>query len=179
MRLRIDTPWRTSHVCATAVLSKTQRVYFECERESRTPGSEITFPDDSFSDQNPPSSLYLANSRWTMRSLKTVAAIGVTCSLAERIYSFFGGTARTRDLLPGSSPAGRAQLWVALHQQQGPHFERGSQSALVSLSSEHFHEDSAISPTPPNRASRAAPRPIARPCGTAQGSHALSGHSTW
>jgi len=36
--------------------------------------------------------------------------------------------ARTRDLLPGNSPAGRAQLLVALHQQQGPHFERGNQS---------------------------------------------------
>ena len=99
MRIRIDTPLRTSHIRATAVLSKTQRAYSECEREGRTPGSEITFPDDSFSDRNPPSSPHLANSRWTMRStrsLKTVAARGVGCSLAERTYSFLRGVARNQ-----------------------------------------------------------------------------------
>ena len=99
MRIGIATPLLTPQIRATAVLSKTQRAYSECEKGgNRANGFDIIFPDDSFSDRNPSSGVYFANSGWTLRStrsLKTVATGGVRHSLAERLYSSCREVTRT------------------------------------------------------------------------------------
>ena len=99
MRIRIDTPLRTSHIRATAVLSKTQRAYSECETgETGRPVPKLFSPTIHSATGIHQVALNLANSPWTMRStrsLKAVAARVVRCPLAERSYSSRRAVTRT------------------------------------------------------------------------------------
>ena len=99
MRIRIDTPLRTSHIRATAVLSKTQRAYSECETgETGRPVPKLFSPTIHSVTGIRQVALNLATSPWTMRStrsLKAVAARVVRCPLAERSYSFRREVTRT------------------------------------------------------------------------------------